>query len=52
MLSKGADDGFDVFQTVGVRPIIEKYPLAKASEGYARMMSRNAEFRVVLATRG
>src|SRR5260221_236034 len=32
----------------GVRPMIEKYPLAKATEGYARMMSGKAEFRVVL----
>ena len=32
----------------GVRPMIEKYPLAKAAEAYARMMSGKAEFRVVL----
>jgi D-arabinose 1-dehydrogenase-like Zn-dependent alcohol dehydrogenase len=32
----------------GVRPMIEKYPLVKAAEGYARMMSGKAEFRVVL----
>jgi D-arabinose 1-dehydrogenase-like Zn-dependent alcohol dehydrogenase len=32
----------------GVRPMIEKYPLDKAAEGYARMMSGKAEFRVVL----
>jgi D-arabinose 1-dehydrogenase-like Zn-dependent alcohol dehydrogenase len=32
----------------GVRPMIEKYPFAKAAEGYARMMSGKAEFRVVL----
>jgi D-arabinose 1-dehydrogenase-like Zn-dependent alcohol dehydrogenase len=32
----------------GVRPMIEKYPLEKAAEAYARMMSGNAEFRVVL----
>jgi len=28
--------------------MIEKYPLAKAAEGYARMMSGKAEFRIVL----
>jgi D-arabinose 1-dehydrogenase-like Zn-dependent alcohol dehydrogenase len=28
--------------------MIEKFPLAKAAEGYARMMSGKAEFRVVL----
>jgi D-arabinose 1-dehydrogenase-like Zn-dependent alcohol dehydrogenase len=31
-----------------VRPMIEKFPLAKASEAYARMMSGKAECRVVL----
>jgi len=35
-------------EMTGVRPMIEKYPLAKAAEGYARMMSGKAEFRVVL----
>jgi D-arabinose 1-dehydrogenase-like Zn-dependent alcohol dehydrogenase len=32
----------------GVRAMIETYPLEKAAEAYARMMSGNAEFRVVL----
>jgi D-arabinose 1-dehydrogenase-like Zn-dependent alcohol dehydrogenase len=32
----------------GVRAMIEAYPLEKAAEAYARMMSGNAEFRVVL----
>lgn len=32
----------------GVRPRIETYPLAKAPEAYARMMSGEARFRVVL----
>jgi D-arabinose 1-dehydrogenase-like Zn-dependent alcohol dehydrogenase len=32
----------------GVRPMIEKYPLAKVSEAYERMESGKAEFRVVL----
>jgi D-arabinose 1-dehydrogenase-like Zn-dependent alcohol dehydrogenase len=31
-----------------VRPMIETYPLAKAGEAYARMMSGKARFRVVL----
>src|SRR3954454_20058788 len=30
----------------GVRPMIEKYPLAEAAEAYARMLSGKAEFRV------
>jgi len=33
---------------IGVRPMIEKYPLEKAAEGSARMTSGKAEFRVVL----
>jgi D-arabinose 1-dehydrogenase-like Zn-dependent alcohol dehydrogenase len=32
----------------GVRPMIEKYPLEKAAEGYQQMMSGRARFRVVL----
>jgi D-arabinose 1-dehydrogenase-like Zn-dependent alcohol dehydrogenase len=32
----------------GVRPMIETYPLEKAAEAYARMISGDAEFRVVL----
>lgn len=32
----------------GVRPMIEKYPLEKVNEAYARMMSGEAQFRVVL----
>ncbi|HTZ58563.1 MAG TPA: alcohol dehydrogenase [Acidobacteriaceae bacterium] len=32
----------------GVRAMIETYPLEKAAEAYARMMSGKAEFRVVL----
>jgi D-arabinose 1-dehydrogenase-like Zn-dependent alcohol dehydrogenase len=32
----------------GVRPMIERYPLAKVNEAYERMASGRAEFRVVL----
>jgi len=32
----------------GVRPMVEIYPLERASEAYARMLSGKAEFRVVL----
>jgi D-arabinose 1-dehydrogenase-like Zn-dependent alcohol dehydrogenase len=35
-------------ELTGVRPMIETYPLEKAAEAYARMMSGNAQFRVVL----
>jgi D-arabinose 1-dehydrogenase-like Zn-dependent alcohol dehydrogenase len=34
----------------GVRPMIEMYPLEEAAEGYERMMSGKARFRVVLTT--
>lgn len=46
-----ATDSEDVLrfaEMTGVRPMIEKYPLAKAAEAYDRMMSGNAQFRVVL----
>lgn len=32
----------------GVRPMNETYPLGRVSEGYDRMMSGKARFRVVL----
>jgi D-arabinose 1-dehydrogenase-like Zn-dependent alcohol dehydrogenase len=35
-------------ELTGVRPMIETYPLEKAGEAYARMMSGKAQFRVVL----
>ena len=31
-----------------IRPMIETFPLERAAEGYARMMSGDARFRVVL----
>ncbi len=34
----------------GVRPMIEVFPLERAAEGYERMMSNKARFRVVLTT--
>jgi D-arabinose 1-dehydrogenase-like Zn-dependent alcohol dehydrogenase len=43
-----SEDTLRFAEMTGVRPMIEKYPLAKAPEGYARMMSGKAEFRVVL----
>jgi D-arabinose 1-dehydrogenase-like Zn-dependent alcohol dehydrogenase len=32
----------------GVRTMIERFPLEKAAEAYARMLSGHAQFRVVL----
>jgi D-arabinose 1-dehydrogenase-like Zn-dependent alcohol dehydrogenase len=43
-----SEDALRFSEITGVRPMIEKFPLAKAAEAYARMMSGKAEFRVVL----
>jgi D-arabinose 1-dehydrogenase-like Zn-dependent alcohol dehydrogenase len=43
-----SEDTLRFAELTGVRAMIEKFPLAKAAEGYARMMSGKAEFRVVL----
>ncbi|HEV3279002.1 MAG TPA: alcohol dehydrogenase [Terriglobia bacterium] len=43
-----AEDALRFAELTGVRPMIETYPLEKAAEAYARMMSGKAEFRVVL----
>jgi D-arabinose 1-dehydrogenase-like Zn-dependent alcohol dehydrogenase len=43
-----SEDTLRFAELTGVRPMIEKYPLEKASEGYARMMSGKAQFRAVL----
>jgi len=43
-----SEDTLRFAEMTGVRPMVEKYPLAKAAEGYARMMNGKAEFRVVL----
>ncbi len=43
-----SEDTLRFAELSGVRPMIETYPLEKAAEGYARMMSGKAEFRVVL----
>ena len=43
-----SEDTLHFAEISGVRPMIETYPLEKAAEAYARMMSGKAEFRVVL----
>lgn len=43
-----AEDTLRFAELTGVRPMIETYPLEKAAEAYARMMSGDAQFRVVL----
>jgi D-arabinose 1-dehydrogenase-like Zn-dependent alcohol dehydrogenase len=43
-----SEDTLRFAELTGVRPMIETYPLEKVGEAYARMMSGDAEFRVVL----
>jgi D-arabinose 1-dehydrogenase-like Zn-dependent alcohol dehydrogenase len=43
-----AEETLRFAELTGVRPMIETYPLDKAAEAYARMLSGNAQFRVVL----
>jgi len=43
-----SEDTLRFAELTGVRPMIETYPLERAGEAYARMMSGKAQFRVVL----
>jgi len=43
-----SEDTLRFAELTGVRPMIETYPLARANEAYARMLSGKAQFRVVL----
>jgi D-arabinose 1-dehydrogenase-like Zn-dependent alcohol dehydrogenase len=43
-----SEDTLRFAEFTGVRPMIERYPLAKSGDAYARMLSGKAEFRVVL----
>jgi D-arabinose 1-dehydrogenase-like Zn-dependent alcohol dehydrogenase len=43
-----SEDTLRFAELSGVRPMIETYPLEKAADAYARMLSGKAEFRVVL----
>lgn len=43
-----SEDTLRFAEAAGIRPMIEKYPLEKAAEAYARMMSGEAQYRVVL----
>src|SRR6266852_3396880 len=44
----GEEDTLNFAELSGVRPMVERYPLEKAGEAYARMLSGKAQFRVVL----
>jgi len=46
-----SEDCLQFAELSGVRPMIETFPLEKAGEAYARMMSGKAQFRVVLTIR-
>ncbi len=43
-----SEDTLNFAELTGVRPMVESYPLEKAEEAYARMLSGKAQFRVVL----
>jgi D-arabinose 1-dehydrogenase-like Zn-dependent alcohol dehydrogenase len=43
-----SEDTLRFAELTGVHPMIETYPIERAAEGYARMMSGDAQFRVVL----
>jgi D-arabinose 1-dehydrogenase-like Zn-dependent alcohol dehydrogenase len=47
-LPSDSEDTLRFAELSGVRPMIETYPLEQAGEAYARMMSGEAQFRVVL----
>jgi len=43
-----SEDTLKFAELTGVRPMVETYPLERAAEAYARMLSGKARFRVVL----
>ena len=43
-----SEDTLKFSELTGVRPMIETYPLERAADAYARMLSGKAQFRVVL----
>jgi D-arabinose 1-dehydrogenase-like Zn-dependent alcohol dehydrogenase len=43
-----SEDTLRFAELTGVRPMIERYPLAQAGKPYKRMLSGKAEFRAVL----
>jgi D-arabinose 1-dehydrogenase-like Zn-dependent alcohol dehydrogenase len=46
--AKDSEDTLRFAAATGVRPMVETFPLARAPEAYARMVSGKARFRVVL----
>jgi len=49
--AKDSEETMEFSALFGVRPMIEKYPLEKANEAYAQIISGRARFRVVLTMR-
>ncbi len=49
---KDVEECLEFAARVGVRPMVEKYPLEEVADGYARMMSGKARFRVVIDVAG
>ncbi len=50
--AKDAEDCMKFAVRFGIRPMVEKYSFEKAAEGYGRMMSGKARFRVVIDVAG
>jgi D-arabinose 1-dehydrogenase-like Zn-dependent alcohol dehydrogenase len=46
--AKDSEDALQFSALTGVRPMIERYPLARAADAYDQMISGRARFRVVL----
>jgi D-arabinose 1-dehydrogenase-like Zn-dependent alcohol dehydrogenase len=46
--ARDSEDTLSFSQLQGVRPMVETFPLARAAEAYAHMLSGKARFRVVL----
>jgi len=46
--ARDSEDTLNFSAQTGVRPMIERYPLEKAAQGYEQMISGRARFRVVL----
>ena len=46
--AKDSEDTMQFSVLTGVRPMIERYPLERAAEGYQQMITGRARFRVVL----
>jgi D-arabinose 1-dehydrogenase-like Zn-dependent alcohol dehydrogenase len=48
--SGDSEDTLDFSVLSGVRPMIETFPLERATEAYEKMLSGDARFRMVLTT--